>query len=49
MIDLYYWGTPNGHKISIALEEMGLESQILPVKLLENDQLQSDFLAISTE
>ncbi len=30
MIDLYYWGTPNGHKISIALEEMGLEYQIFP-------------------
>ncbi|NUG21660.1 glutathione S-transferase, partial [Acinetobacter lactucae] len=25
MIDLYYWGTPNGHKITIALEEMGLD------------------------
>ena len=28
MIDLYYWGTPNGHKITIALEEMGLEYKI---------------------
>ena len=47
MIDLYYWGTPNGHKISIALEEMGLEYQIIPIDILENDQFQSDFLAIS--
>ena len=47
MVDLYYWGTPNGHKISIALEEMGLEYQIIPINILENDQFQSDFLAIS--
>lgn len=47
MIDLYYWGTPNGHKISIALEEMELEYQIFPINILENDQFQSDFLAIS--
>ncbi|WP_216937583.1 MULTISPECIES: glutathione S-transferase family protein [unclassified Acinetobacter] len=47
MIDLYYWGTPNGHKISIALEEMGLEYKIIPINILENDQFQSDFLAIS--
>lgn len=47
MIDLYYWGTPNGHKISIALEEMGLEYRICPINILENDQFQSDFLSIS--
>jgi len=47
MIDLYYWGTPNGHKITIALEEMGLPYQILPVNILENDQFQPDFLKIS--
>ncbi len=47
MIDLYYWGTPNGHKITIALEEMGLEYQIFPVNILENDQFQPDFLRIS--
>ncbi|MGO1157241.1 glutathione S-transferase family protein [Acinetobacter lwoffii] len=47
MIDLYYWGTPNGHKISIALEEMELKYQIFPINILENDQFQSDFLAIS--
>ncbi|MGY5394130.1 glutathione S-transferase N-terminal domain-containing protein [Acinetobacter sp. NigerLNRRAM0016] len=47
MIDLYYWGTPNGHKITIALEEMGLEYQIFPINISENDQFQPDFLRIS--
>ncbi len=47
MIDLYYWGTPNGHKIAIALEEMGLDYQIFPINILENDQFQADFLKIS--
>ena len=47
MIDLYYWGTPNGHKITIALEEMGLPYRIFPINILENDQFQPDFLAIS--
>ena len=47
MIDLYYWGTPNGHKIAIALEEMGLDYQIFPINILENDQFQPDFLRIS--
>lgn len=47
MIDLYYWGTPNGHKITIALEEMGLDYQILPINISENDQFQPDFLRIS--
>lgn len=47
MIDLYYWPTPNGHKITIALEEMGLKYQLIPVNILENDHFQSDFLAIS--
>ncbi|WP_394651898.1 glutathione S-transferase N-terminal domain-containing protein [uncultured Acinetobacter sp.] len=47
MIDLYYWGTPNGHKITIALEEMGLEYKIYPINILDNDQFQPDFLRIS--
>ena len=47
MIDLYYWGTPNGHKITIALEEMELDYQIFPINILENDQFQPDFLRIS--
>ncbi len=47
MIDLYYWPTPNGHKITIALEEMGLKYQIFPINIQENDQFQPDFLKIS--
>jgi GSH-dependent disulfide-bond oxidoreductase len=47
MIDLYYWGTPNGLKISIALEEMALDYHIIPINILANDQFQPDFLAIS--
>ena len=47
MIDLYYWGTPNRQKITIALEEMELEYQIFPINILENDQFQPDFLKIS--
>jgi GSH-dependent disulfide-bond oxidoreductase len=47
MIDLYYWGTPNGHKITIALEEMGLDYRIIPINILQDDQFQPSFLAIS--
>ena len=47
MIDLYYWPTPNGHKISIALEEMGLDYQVFPINILKDDQFQPDFLKIS--
>ena len=47
MIDLYYWATPNGHKVSIALEEMGLAYRIIPINILQNDQFQASFLAIS--
>ncbi|WOE30406.1 MULTISPECIES: glutathione binding-like protein [unclassified Acinetobacter] len=47
MIDLYYWGTPNGLKITIALEEMDLDYQIFPINILEDDQFQPDFLRIS--
>ena len=47
MIDLYYWGTPNGLKIAIALEEMNLEYQIFPIDIQANDQFQPDFLLIS--
>lgn len=47
MIDLYYWATPNGHKISIALEEMGLEYRIIPINILQDDQFQASFLTIS--
>ena len=47
MIDLYYWPTPNGWKISIALEEMGLAYTTVPVNIGAGDQFKPDFLAIS--
>ncbi|WP_025899396.1 glutathione S-transferase N-terminal domain-containing protein [Sneathiella glossodoripedis] len=47
MIELYYWPTPNGWKISIALEEMGLDYRVIPVNIGRGDQFKSDFLAIS--
>lgn len=47
MIDLYTWPTPNGRKISIALEEFGLEYEAHPVNIGEGDQFASAFLAIS--
>jgi GST-like protein len=47
MIDLYYWPTPNGHKITIFLEEAGLPYQIKPVNIGAGDQFQPEFLKIS--
>lgn len=47
MIDLYTWPTPNGRKVSIALEEMGLAYRCHAVNLQEQDQFHPDFLAIS--
>lgn len=47
MIDLYTSATPNGHKVSIALEELGLPYRVLPLDLLAGDQKRSEFLAIS--
>ncbi|MFN3231153.1 MAG: glutathione S-transferase N-terminal domain-containing protein [Alphaproteobacteria bacterium] len=47
MIDLYYWPTPNGHKVSIMLEEVGLDYQVHPVNILKGDQFDPDFLKIS--
>lgn len=47
MIDLYYWTTPNGHKITIFLEEVGLPYNIIPINIGAGDQFQPDFLKIS--
>ncbi len=47
MIDLYTWSTPNGRKISIALEEFGLPYTVHPVNILKDEQLAPEFLAIS--
>ncbi|WP_137177304.1 glutathione S-transferase family protein [Roseomonas sp. AR75] len=47
MIDLYTWNTPNGRKISIALEEMGLAYKVHPVDISKGQQFEPAFLAIS--
>ena len=47
MIDLYYWTTPNGHKITIFLEETGLPYRIVPVNISKGEQFRPAFLAIS--
>ncbi|MGI9271988.1 MAG: glutathione S-transferase family protein [Woeseiaceae bacterium] len=47
MIDLYYWPTPNGRKITIMLEECGLEYRTIPVDIGAGDQFDADFLRIS--
>lgn len=46
-IELYYWPTPNGHKITIMLEECGLAYVIKPVNIGRGDQFKPEFLAIS--
>jgi len=47
MIDLYYWTTPNGHKITLFLEEAGVPYTIHPVNLGRGGQFKPEFLAIS--
>ena len=47
MIDLYYWTTPNGHKITMALEEMGLPYKLIPVNIGKGEQFDPDFLEVS--
>ena len=47
MIDLYYWTTPNGHKVTIFLEEASLPYKIIPVNISKGDQFNPEFLAIS--
>jgi GST-like protein len=47
MIDLHYWTTPNGHKITMFLEEAGLPYKIFPVNIGKGDQFKPEFLAIA--
>ncbi|MFP6689460.1 MAG: glutathione S-transferase N-terminal domain-containing protein [Alphaproteobacteria bacterium] len=47
MIDLYYWPTPNGWKISILFEELGLDYNVIPVNIIEGDQFAPEFLKIA--
>jgi GSH-dependent disulfide-bond oxidoreductase len=47
MIDLHYWTTPNGYKVTIFLEESGLPYRIIPVNIGKGDQFKPEFLKIS--
>ena len=47
MIDLYYWTTPNGHKITMFLEEAGLPYNIIPINIGAGDQFKPEFLKIA--
>ena len=47
MIDLHYWPTPNGHKVTMFLEEAGLPYTIKPVNIGAGDQFKPDFLRIA--
>lgn len=47
MIDLHYWPTPNGHKVTLFLEEAGLDYTIHPVNIGKGDQFRPEYLAFS--
>jgi GSH-dependent disulfide-bond oxidoreductase len=47
MIEVHYWTTPNGHKITIFLEEAGLRYKLVPVNIGKGEQFKADFLAVS--
>ena len=47
MIDLHYWPTPNGHKVTLFLEETGLPYRIVPVDIGRGEQFRPEFLAIA--
>src|ERR1700709_1952992 len=46
-IELHTWNTPNGRKISVALEEMGLAYKVIPVNISQGEQMAPEVLAIS--
>ncbi|MEM0907960.1 MAG: glutathione binding-like protein, partial [Pseudomonadota bacterium] len=46
-IDFYYWPTPNGWKVAILLEELGIDYNMIPVNIRQGDQFAEEFLAIS--
>ncbi len=47
MIELYYWPTPNGWKITILLEELGLDYKVIPVNILKGEQYTPEFIALN--
>ena len=47
MIDFYYWTTPNGHKVTLFLEEANLPYKIFPINIGKGEQFESGFLKIA--
>ena len=47
MLDFYYWPTPNGWKVAIMLEELGLDYNLVPLNIGEGEQFTPEFLAIA--
>ncbi len=47
MIDVYFWPTPNGYKVTVMLEEIGLRYKVIPVNIGKGDQFKPEFLKIS--
>src|SRR5690606_18731860 len=47
MIDVHYWPTPNGKKVTILLEELGIPYRVVPCRIGEGDQFKEEFLKIS--
>jgi GST-like protein len=47
MIELYYWTTPNGHKVTMFLEEAGVEYRLIPINIGKGEQFKPEFLRIS--
>ena len=46
MIDLYTWHTPNGRKVSIMLEEIGMDYNVFPINIAKDEQFQPHFLGM---
>src|SRR6266481_4827055 len=47
MIDLYFWPTPNGYKVTVMCEEVGLKYNVIPINIGAGDQFKPEFLKIS--
>ena len=47
MIDVYFWPTPNGYKVTVMLEEIGMKYNVIPVNIGAGDQFKPEFLKIS--
>ncbi len=49
MLEVWTWPTPNGHKVHIALEELGLQYKVIPVNIGKGDQFKPEFLKINAQ